>query len=446
MPAKIERHLCILELHDHKATQSLCPGNIRKKFAIYRFVFFGNRRSIAHSFLWNTRPRDIEANNNGEYSIVGISYTLCRLYQRYRITCGGQSPFLLCKVKGSLQRNGGYRSFYALSVENSLPQQAHMAWKRLSQLCSCGGRAVPPIGRIACAVSLALTRSNLVAPGMLAFIIGEFAQTGQTWAEAEYLPSRDSLYMHAQDGHTFLRTFVFSLMEGILVLLRAMYLAMLFTPCVAMAPFAESIGGQFRSTWLHIVHHTLKKAGPAFIKWGQWAATRPDLFAGDLCCELSKLHTSAPAHDFSFARKSVEKAFGRKLDEIFSKFEEVPVASGSVAQVHRATLKYRYPGQQIKPILVAVKVQHPGVGETIKRDFMIINFVAKASNFIPTLKWLRLDESIEQFAVFMMSQVDLAREAAHLSRFIYNFCSWKDVSFPKPLYPPGSPGCLGGNL
>jgi aarF domain-containing kinase len=55
---------------------------------------------------------------------------------------------------------------------------------------------------------------------------------------------------------------------------------------------------------------------------------------------------------------------------------------------------------------------------------------------------LRLDESVQQFAVFMMSQVDLAREAAHLSRFIYNFRRWKDVSFPRPLYPLVHPAVL----
>ncbi|KAI5438204.1 hypothetical protein KIW84_024087 [Lathyrus oleraceus] len=120
----------------------------------------------------------------------------------------------------------------------------------------------------------------------------------------------------------------------------------------------------------------------------------------------------------------------------------MPVASGSIAQVYRASLKYRYPGQQAKPMVVAVKVRHPGVGESIRRDFAIINFVAKSSNFIPALNWLRLDESVQQFAVFMMSQVDLAREAAHLNRFIYNFRQWRDVSFPKPVYPLVHPAVL----
>jgi aarF domain-containing kinase len=206
-----------------------------------------------------------------------------------------------------------------------------------------------------------------------------------------------------------------------------------------MAPFAETLGSKYRKTWLRLVHSTLELAGPVFIKWGQWAATHPDLFPSDLCTELSKLHTKTPAHNFTYTKKTVEKAFGRKLSDIF---EEDPVASGSVAQVHRAVLRFRYPNRQTKRVTVAVKVRHPGVGDSIRRDFNIINAVAKISRYIPTLNWLRLDESVQQFAVFMMSQVDLAREAAHLSRFIYNFRRWKDVSFPRPLYPLVHPAVL----
>lgn len=91
---------------------------------------------------------------------------------------------------------------------------------------------------------------------------------------------------------------------------------------------------------------------------------------------------------------------------------------------------------------MAVKVRHPSVADAIRRDFVLLNFLAKILKFVPTLKWSRLEESIQQFAVFMMSQVDLAREAAHLSRFIYNFRRWKDVSFPRPLYPLVFPAVL----
>lgn len=254
--------------------------------------------------------------------------------------------------------------------------------------------------------------------------------------------SGNTLYTRAQDGHAYMTSLFSSAFEGVILLLRALYLAVLFSPSIVMAPFADCFGPGFRKMWLHVVHITLENAGPAFIKWGQWAATRPDLFPRDLCTKLSALHMKAPEHSFAYTRKTIEKAFGRKLSEIFSDFEETPVASGSIAQVHRASLRFRYPGQRVKPMVVAVKVRHPGVGESIRRDFVIINLAAKISNYIPTLKWLRLDESVHQFGVFMMSQVDLAREAAHLSRFIYNFRRWKDVSFPKPVYPLVHPAVL----
>lgn len=77
----------------------------------------------------------------------------------------------------------------------------------------------------------------------------------------------------------------------------------------------------------------LARAGAAFIKWGQWAATRPDLFPKDMCEQLTQLHSNAPAHSFKTTRKIVEAAFGRRLSELFDDFEEVPVASGSIAQV-----------------------------------------------------------------------------------------------------------------
>lgn len=323
-----------------------------------------------------------------------------------------------------------------------MSHHAQLTWKRISQKCHSSGGGFPRTNRIAQAVSLGLIRSPLVVPGIFAFTTGKLAWAEKSFVDTDYYPSPNAFYKRAQHGHAFVTSLVYSVYEGIVLLLRALYLLILFSPSIMMAPFADCCGTQFRRLWLQVVHRTLERAGPAFIKWGQWAATRPDLFPRDLCAQLAELHMQAPQHSFKYTRKSIEKAFGRKLSDIFEHFEEVPVASGSIAQVHRASLRFQYPGQRGKPMVVAVKVRHPGVGESIRRDFAIINLAAKVSNFIPTLKWLRLDESVQQFAVFMMSQVDLAREAAHLSRFIYNFRRWKDVSFPKPVYPLVHPAVL----
>ncbi|KAL5547870.1 hypothetical protein UlMin_003101, partial [Ulmus minor] len=366
-----------------------------------RFIVCRNGRRVAESLLPNRISSGLELRSKGVYDRVGTVNSLSRLFLCHKSSMREHSPFTLYKANKNLLKSG---SFHGISASNTISHHAQIAWKRLSHLCSYVGPALPRIGQIAYAVSWALTQSNI------------FAWMQRTLAEAEHLLSRGALYLNAQDGHVYLTSFVFSLLECFILFYRAIYLAIFFTPCIAMAPFADT--------------SYTEKAGPAFIKWGQWAATRPDLFARDLCDELAKLHTKAPAHSFSFTRKSIERAFGCKLPEIFETFEEEPVASGSVAQAYQATLKYRYP------------VRHPGVGEAIRRDFAIINCVEKISRFIPALNWLRLDESIQQFAVFMMSQVDLSREAAHLSHFIYNFRSWKDVSFPRPLYPLVHPSVL----
>ncbi|KAF6155435.1 hypothetical protein GIB67_019961 [Kingdonia uniflora] len=393
-----------------------------------RFFGFGNIRKFGHAVLASQRIQSSAVKRHGPLVTVGSSSSLLRFYSHYGCCSRGHASFTLFRAKNSLYRDQCLKN-------NTIAHHAQVAWKRLSQICSYSGPSFPPISKIACAVSLALTRSNLVAPSIVAFILGEMAGTKKTWADAQPLPRRDVLYRQAQDGHVYFTRFMFSILEGLILIFRAIYLTVLFSPTITMAPFANCLGVQFRKTWIHLVHLTLEKAGPAFIKWGQWAATRPDLFPKDLCIELSKLHTKAPSHSFAYTKKTIEKAFSRKLNDVFDDFEEKPIASGSIAQIHRATLKFRYPGQQVKPIVVAVKVRHPGVGESIRRDFVIIDLVAKFSNFIPTLQWLRLDESVQQFAVFMLSQVDLVREAHNLSRFIYNFRKWKDVSFPKPLYP-----------
>ncbi|XP_010260692.1 PREDICTED: probable serine/threonine-protein kinase abkC isoform X2 [Nelumbo nucifera] len=400
-----------------------------------------NIRRVANLLL-SQRSSYSEINNHGAlFRHQPPSYS-CRPYSQYKSSSRGYASFTLYKAKGNLYHNGCTRRHFVSSASTAMTHHAQDAWRRLSQICSYRGPAFPPISRIACAVSLALSRSHVLAPSVFAFIIGEVAWAQKTWADVEHLSHRNAFYANAQDGHIYLTSLMFSLLEGFIVFLRSFYLAILFLPTMTMAPFADCFGTQFRKVWLQVVRFTLEKAGPAFIKWGQWAATRPDLFPRDLCIELSKLHSKAPAHSFAFTKRTIESAFGRKLPEIFEDFEEEPVASGSIAQVHKASLRFRYPGQQVKPIVVAVKVRHPGVGEAIRRDFMIINLVAKISNFIPTLKWLRLDESVQQFAVFMMSQVDLAREAAQLNRFIYNFRRWKDVSFPRPLYPLVHPAVL----
>ncbi|KAL2341966.1 hypothetical protein Fmac_009906 [Flemingia macrophylla] len=415
-----------------------------REVTLAEYLMLRNIRRAALS-VRRLNSRYCEVTKNGTIVSVGPNIHHCRLYMQYKFPSEARSSFLWHGTREGFHKCFSFRKFSVTSASNTVTHQSQIAWKSLfRKYCSSGDGTFPPtVNMIAQAVSLALARSYMIVPGILAFTSGEIALAQGNWADTERFSSQSGLYMRAQDGYNYMFTFTFLIVEGLVLLVRALYLAVLFSPSIVMAPFADSFGPNFRKLWLHVVHRTLEKSGPAFIKWGQWAATRPDLFPRDLCTKLSELHTKAPEHSFSYTKKTIEKAFGRKISEIFENFEELPVASGSIAQVHRASLKYRYPGQQqAKPLVVAVKVRHPGVGESIRRDFAIINLAAKISNFVPALNWLRLDESVQQFAVFMMSQVDLAREAAHLSRFIYNFRRWKDVSFPKPVYPLVHPAVL----
>ena len=121
--------------------------------------------------------------------------------------------------------------------------------------------------------------------------------------------------------------------------------------------------------WFPLMKSALASAGTAFIKWGQWASTRPDLLPRKLCDALSKLHSGAPAHSFELTRVEVTRALGVPLESYFESFDEAPVASGSIGQVHLARLGGR---------TVAVKVRHPGVELELQTDFYLMSWVAWA--------------------------------------------------------------------
>ncbi|KAK2080009.1 hypothetical protein QBZ16_002404 [Prototheca wickerhamii] len=134
-----------------------------------------------------------------------------------------------------------------------------------------------------------------------------------------------------------LRAAVRALLVEIALAARAAFLGALFLPAVLSCPLLYC-GDAARAAWLRLLRGTLARAGPAFIKWAQWAATRPDLFPADACAELAELQTGAPEHDWASTREAVERSFGVPMETLFDSFERRPVASGSIAQVHRARL------------------------------------------------------------------------------------------------------------
>ncbi|MBU3661933.1 MAG: hypothetical protein FGM41_01885, partial [Bacteroidetes bacterium] len=104
------------------------------------------------------------------------------------------------------------------------------------------------------------------------------------------------------------------------------------------------------------IRMVLEELGPTYIKFGQVLANRPDLLPAELIDELKKLQDAVPGFSFEDVRNIIEKEFNGTLEDLFFSFEEKPLASASIAQVHRAVLKT---GEQ-----VVVKVQRPDI-ETI---------------------------------------------------------------------------------
>lgn len=224
--------------------------------------------------------------------------------------------------------------------------------------------------------------------------------------------------------------------EELALLLRGAFLFALFTPAALSAPLALYMG-VWRAGWMELLRWTLERAGPAFIKWGQWGSTRPDLFPRDVCKALESLQSNAPAHAPAASVAAVEAAFGRPLGELFGAWEDAPLASGSIAQIHRARLSPTAAASAgVAPgTLVAVKVRHPGVSDVMARDFALMARAAAAAGRLPGLRALRLDESVRQFGGPLQEQLDLRVEAAHLARFGRNFRGWRNVAFPTPLFP-----------
>jgi aarF domain-containing kinase len=210
--------------------------------------------------------------------------------------------------------------------------------------------------------------------------------------------------------------------------LRAMRLSVHFAPVMSTVGLAV-VSKTFRQhIWYGWVSSCLGSAGASFTKWAQWAATRNDMFPEALCDQLATLHSDAPAHNWKFSAASVESSLGLKsgtILSVFDQFEQKPIASGSIAQIHKAVLAGK---------LVAVKIRHPNVAELIDMDFRLMTRLARIMDWIPALSWLHVSDSVAQFSHTMAAQAHLQVEAHHLEVLNFNFKGWSQVNFPRPFY------------
>ncbi len=117
---------------------------------------------------------------------------------------------------------------------------------------------------------------------------------------------------------------------------------------------------------------TLEELGPTFVKIGQIASSRNDLLPDSYCRELAKLRGNVIPLEAEVARRAIEEEIGKPIEEIFSEFNDEPLGSASIAQAHYGVL---LDGRK-----VVTKVQRPGIADTMRRDFAMLNKMAKLVN------------------------------------------------------------------
>jgi ubiquinone biosynthesis protein len=171
------------------------------------------------------------------------------------------------------------------------------------------------------------------------------------------------------------------------------------------------------------IRHALERLGPAFIKMGQILATRRDLVTPDLAAELAKLQDDVPTLPWEEMRERIESELGGSVGELFATFDETPLAAASIGQVYRATLP--------DGTAVAVKVQRPGVSETMEMDLEIL--IEQAHRIGAHTQWGKdfdVAALADEFAAVLRSELDYTHEGRALDRFRAAFEDDTDVVFP----------------
>ncbi len=171
------------------------------------------------------------------------------------------------------------------------------------------------------------------------------------------------------------------------------------------------------------LRRALEALGPIFVKFGQVLSTRRDLLPADLADELAKLQDQVPPFAGELALAEVERAFGRPIAQVFEKFDPVPVASASVAQVHLAVL----PGGGE----AAVKILRPGMLPVIGEDLALLDTVAGLIERFSDGRRLKPREVVAEFARHLFEELDLMREAAHASQLRRNFLDSPLLAVPE---------------
>ncbi|NBT45769.1 MAG: ubiquinone biosynthesis regulatory protein kinase UbiB [Gammaproteobacteria bacterium] len=175
------------------------------------------------------------------------------------------------------------------------------------------------------------------------------------------------------------------------------------------------------------IRESLEELGPIFVKFGQTLSTRRDLLPDDIAEELVKLQDQVPPFSGAEAREIIETSLKEPLETLFRTFDETPLASASVAQVHAATL---HNGDE-----VIVKVLRPGIEGRILTDLnLLFELASLAERFLPEANRLRPVAVVTEFQKTILDELDLVREAANAADIRRRFEDSEILYIPKVYF------------
>jgi ubiquinone biosynthesis protein len=179
-----------------------------------------------------------------------------------------------------------------------------------------------------------------------------------------------------------------------------------------------------RMSHAEIAKETLEKLGPTYVKFGQFLSVRPDLVPPDFCEAFKKLQDCVPSFPFALAQRELRSELGRDYADIFSEFDETPMAAASISQVHRARLRT---GEE-----VAVKVQRPGIREAMASDlFIMLRIAHLVERFVPSLRKNRPIMLVQEFTRWTDRELYFRQEGKNALHFSHNFKDYPGVKIPK---------------
>ena len=176
------------------------------------------------------------------------------------------------------------------------------------------------------------------------------------------------------------------------------------------------------------LRQALETLGPIFVKFGQVLSTRRDLLPHDIAHELAALQDRVPPFDSTVAVATIERAFGKKVEDIFSRFDREPVASASIAQVHFAAMLDANGDTRE----VAVKVIRPQMKEVIEKDLALMRTMAEWLDRLSVDgRRLKPRQVVAEFDKYLHDELDLVREAANAAQLRRNMQGLNLVLIPE---------------